>query len=373
MRLHDHFIALVIPFPWPGNGNAASSACPQDWKIAAPENDDAALRRHLQQKYYASFLRCIHPASAKDQSKVIRCVPERAVLWTLSSVVVSVDQLEVRALPQGTGMITVLFKLNGDPDMAMLDKAAGMLRDPSVVIASEGKEFSLLDRVAALIGPWAVDASSLTAFGPNFKVFVNAVLDQQQLDDGDHDQRLFELGTGVPFGGAADPNGPTANYVNEQIASGGIKLFRDWRALALFDTFTRLALRAEDQHRIWQRDYLVIFQYVHYLRAQALLLGDRLEGMAISDVGLLDLRDQWHELLNGTDLKFISYKWLPNELFQRMVSGSQALHEIQRADERLVRSVSRFKERRARNLTRLGIVMAGVAILLLYMAFTGFF
>ena len=72
------------------------------------------------------------------------------------------------------------------------------------------------------------------------------------------------------------------------------------------------------------------------------------------------------------DLAFVSYKWLPNELFAHMVKGTNTLHETYRADERLERMVQRFKERRARNITRVGLVMLGLIVVLLF-AFSDLF
>lgn len=369
MELSDHFIALVIPFPLDGPLPVKS---PAGWvrSVVAPS---PAFVDHLAHKYYPHFLSCMHPAAAPgsaaqlhvyeaEQAKVMRVGDVPAALWSI----------ELRSFDAALGMCTVLVRMEGTALLDQLHRLAGALREPATPVLMDGRSCSLMDVLAEQMAHWAVSKERLVAFGPNFKVFVNAVLRAEELQEAGWDSRLFELANGIPLGGMSEPSAPTASYGAEQVALHGVKLFNNWRALALFDTFTRLALRGEDPHRIWALDYLRIFQYVHMLRAQALAVTARLAHIALADVSLLDERDRWMDLRNNVDLRFVSYKWLPNELFSRMMSGTNALHEIHRADERLERMVLRFKERRSRNLARAGLVLLGlIAVLLL--AFSGLF
>lgn len=369
MQLADHFLAVVIPIPLDG---PLPDVAPTGWRKET-EQPNAAFTAHLKQKYYTHFLSCMHPsAGAVSSANVQRFSSFDKQPLTVGMATVAVESIELRAFDQGLGMVTFLLRLQRETTMDVLDRIAGAVREPSTTVVVNGSTGSLIDHLAWLLAPWSIAADRLVAFGPNFKVFVNAVLDLEALEDPSWDDHLFELATGLPHGGMKESFAPTMDYRASQVQDLGIKLFRNWRALALFDTFTRLALRGEDVHKSWEKDYLCIFQYVHLLRAQALALSARLSGMALDNVALLDQRDRWMELRNNIDLMFVSYKWLPNELFARMIKGTNALHEIHRADERLERMVQRFKERRARNLTRVGLVMLGLIIVLLF-AFSDLF
>lgn len=369
MHLADHFLALVIPVPLDGT---LPDATPTGWKKEI-EQPDPAFTAHLKQKYYAHFLACMHPnASGSTTATIHRFSLSEQRALTIGTATIFVEGIELRTFDQGVGMVTVLLRMQGEATMDTLDRVAGALREPLTFIIVDGGTKSFIDHLAAILSPWFVTAERLVAFGPNFKVFVNAVLHQDQLEDVVWDDRLFELATGLPQGGMSESFAPTTDYRAAQVQELGIKLFRNWRALALFDTFTRLALRSDDLHKSWEKDYLCIFQYVHLLRAQSLALSSRLGSMTLSDVALLDQRDRWMELRNNVDLAFVSYKWLPNELFAHMMKGTNTLHEIHRADERLERMVQRFRERRSRNLTRVGLVMLGLIVVLLF-AFSDLF
>lgn len=369
MQLADHFLALVIPIPVDGLGLDTSLP---GWKKDT-EQPSAAFTAHLKQKYYAHFLANMHPAhSVGAIATVQRFFPADDLHLTIGTTTIQLQSVELRGFDQNLGMVTLLLRLQGTGDMDALDRVAGAVREPGTSVSVGGSSSPFIEHLAALLSPWFIKAEHLVAFGPNFKVFVNAVLDLDALEDPAWDDHLFELATGLPQGGMKEAYAPTTDYRAAQVRELGIKVFRNWRALALFDTFTRLALRSDDLHRSWEKDYLCIFQYVHLLRAQALALSSRLSNMALNDVALLDQRDRWLELRNNVDLAFVSYKWLPNELFAHMVKGTNALHEIHRADERLDRMVHRFKERRARNLTRAGLVMLGLIVVLLF-AFSDLF
>ena len=369
MQLADHFLALVIPIPLDGT---LTDAVPTGWRNEA-EQPNAAFTAHLKQKYYAHFLACMHPVTSVSTTATVQLfsTTDQRTL-TIGTAIVAVQSIELRAFDQDLGMVTVLLRLQADSSMDTLDRVAGAVREPLTSVSVDGGTTSFMDHLAALLAPWTITADRLVAFGPNFKVFVNAVLDLDALEDPAWDDHLFELGTGLPHGGMKEAYAPTTDYRAAQVQELGIKVFRNWRALALFDTFTRLALRSDDPHKSWEKDYLCIYQYVHLLRAQALALSSRLGGMALNDVALLDQRDRWMELRNNVDLAFVSYKWLPNELFAHMMQGTNTLHEMHRADERLERMMRRFKERRSRNLTRVGLVMLGLIVVLL-IAFSDLF
>lgn len=364
MRLIDHSLVLVIPVPmdrpWP-------STVPAGWREMAVEGMEAFLV-HLRQKYHAHFLATMHPSAVNGPTDRVGCyVPMDRQQLMIGAVGVVISAIELRAFGPGVGMVTIFIDLDREKaTLDELDRTAGAVREPMTAVVGEGGGRPWIEHLAALLSPWSVASDRLLHFGPNFKVFVNAVVDVDRLDDTSWDDHLFELATGLPQGGMHEPQAPTVTYRSDQVARHGIKVFRNWRALALFDTFTRLAVRSEDPYRSWERDYLRIFQYVLLLRTQAMALSERLARTALNDVALLDLRDRWLAFRNEIDLAFVSFKWLPNELFERMVAGTNTMHEIHRADERLQRMVQRFKERRARNLTRVALVMLGLIIVLLF-------
>lgn len=361
MPVMDHSIAVVVPFPWDRSSDRIP--IPRGWK-QVPGEEEAAFNAHLAQKYHAYFLRNMHPDAPSDRAQF---VPEASTKLKIAEVGVVLSGVEFRSFSGGIGMLTMFFLLDDrEADLAAMCTVAGVLRDPGGVVHEGSAKDTLGGRAAALLGQVGADPSKLTAFGPHFKVFVNVVMDADRLDDGLWDEHLFELATGLPQGGMRQANAPTVQYMRRTIDDHGLHLFGNWRALALFDTFTRLALRSEDPFQSWRKDYLCVYQYAIMLRAQAMRLSTRLADTTLSDVRLLDLRDEWMTFRNEVDLRFVSYKWLPNELFTRMMAGANVLYEVQRTDERLERMVQRFKERRNRNLIRAGLILVALLIVALF-------
>jgi len=361
MRISDHLIAVVIPFPW--DRGDAHLLVPDGWS-ALQIAQDPVLRAHLDQKYHAHFMHTMH--AVDDAGKRV-FVPDAPRAGSVAEVEVALGQVEVRSCSSGVAMLTLFFELKG-PEMTLdhVDRVAAALRDPATVFDPGQGTTTLGQRVEDLLTSIGADPAVRMAFGPNFKVFTNVVVDDDPWADPMWNERLFELATGLPLGGMSQQNAPTQHYMASTLAANGLHVFTNWRAIALFDTFTRLAIRSADPYHTWRKDYLPIFQYVLLLRASAMRLSSILASTCLNDVRLLDVRDEWMAFRNAVDLRFISYKWLPNEMFAKMIAGTNTVHEIHQADDRLERIVQRFKERRDRNLVRVGLILAALLIVGLF-------
>lgn len=371
MRLQDHFIAVLWPFPVDGEVDVPGMVGEYPGWTKGFGDENAALITYLRGKYYPHFMRFVHPTIDVDSTRHEVFRPVKKENLVIGGVVATALRHEIHLFKDHVGLFTLVLKLEGENiDLGDVGRVAGAVRDPATTVGAVGRKFTFGEYVGALLSRYGVGSDGLFAFGPNLKVFTNAILAVDAMEDAQWDEHLFELSNGLPVGGMHGSDAPTDRYMREQIAMHGIQPFRNWKALALTDTFTRLALKSEDPHSIWERDYMTIFQYVHALRAHALGVARGLASLELSDVSLLDERDGWHTLRNETDLGSISYKWLPNEVFRAMVKGTGLRHEIEQADDRMQRMVLRFKERRSRNLHKVGLVLAAVVIVLLALLFT---
>lgn len=110
--------------------------------------------------------------------------------------------------------------------------------------------------------------SGLTLTGNKLKCFQIFILDDFS------DELLFELGTLSPVGCVADHKheySPSQEYYDRIIRTHTISAFRNWKALALVDSFTVVAKgRTAAQMWVWPNSYFRLI-YIHALYQKTLL------------------------------------------------------------------------------------------------------
>lgn len=352
-------IALSHSFPWNGPLDTPFKG----WRISGSKEFDPGTIAHLQRKYHAIFLKAVHPEIGSSISTRWLWAPEEPVIWSIDGHACQLLKAELLMFHGAVALLTTYFQCS-DADLEVLGLVSSRLKDLTTIVSTGGQDRQLDRSLADLLLVRAGEPVELSGHGPNSRVFLNVIMEGGMLDGTQWDQQLFSLATGMPSN--AGPAAPSPHMIQRELNEHGIHLFDNWRALALQDTFTRVAIEAPDPHNVWEKEYLRIYQYVLLLRAYCLVIGSQLDRSDTADIGLLEVRDRWHAFLNDVDLHSISYKWLPDELYRAMVHGTRVDHEVTRVNERLDRAVMRFRERRAANLQKVGLVLT---ILLLVMIF----
>lgn len=167
--------------------------------------------------------------------------------------------------------------------------------------------------------------SVLTLTGNKLKVF------QIILSDNTKEDFLFELGSLISIGCVShydNFNSPSEEYYNKLMSENKISVYRNWKALALFDTFTVLFDSCDKSVLYPWTNYYFRLIYIHSLFQKTMLFvvnkkfrsGEQTEECQIL---LHDMKEQehWYAFSN------ISYNFLPQLIYKFIDNGLEICDE----------------------------------------------
>jgi hypothetical protein len=158
----------------------------------------------------------------------------------------------------------------------------------------------------------------------------------------DLEKILFELAHAMPMGSVGSQNihSPTRDYYNKVYAESSIGVFGNWKAIPLLDSFTRLSTQFSDTFRSWEQEYLQIYIGCLYFKYQLINFNDQWKAASQSKKNAVLLKDQFVSFLSNHSSPSISYKFLPNLLFEKM---NDAL-EIKKVKDMVESKMNRITE-----------------------------
>lgn len=173
---------------------------------------------------------------------------------------------------------------------------------------------------------------SLIELGNKFKIFqvINSDMRPSELTQDERDLMLYQLATVSKVGAvAADDDFSVADsYLQRILDENRVAVFRNWDALALMDTFTIHAFRAQPwMLQNWQKSYFRMI-YLHalfqkfYLQNLNRRFRDTLGGSKSSRKrGIGALNDEFEDFDRRCCFHRISYNFLPLEIVKAMANG----------------------------------------------------
>ena len=233
---------------------------------------------------------------------------------------------------------------------ALLDKAAGgklVLSGPV-----EGGGFDAAG--SAVTGPVTItgtETGTLTLTGNKLKCFQIFILDDFS------DELLFELGTLSPVGCVADHKheySPSQEYYDRIIRTHTISAFRNWKALALVDSFTVVAKgRTAAQMWVWPNSYFRLI-YIHALYQKTLLfVVNRQFRSAANDRKSIRLLHKMKEQEHWYAFSNISYNFLPQLIYRAIDTGLDIATEREQLHRHLEQEAERLEKNSERRLAGL--------------------
>lgn len=191
----------------------------------------------------------------------------------------------------------------------------------------------------------APDYSLLVENGNKFKLFQIAEISGEQWDRTQTDHLLFEMGLLCRVGSyGSGPQSASEAYFTRTMKEHCISVFNNWKALALFDTFTILCRDVPGWIRQnWIDDY---FNTVYISQLYVKIYLFRLNilfrtGMRNAD----SLKREFEQFERNCCFEKISYNFLPLEICRGINTGLDILSE----KEQLFRMIGRENERREKS------------------------
>lgn len=193
--------------------------------------------------------------------------------------------------------------------------------------------------------------SGLTLTGNKLKCFQIFILDDFS------DELLFELGTLSPVGCVADHKheySPSQEYYDRIIRTHTISAFRNWKALALVDSFTVVAKgRTAAQMWVWPNSYFRLI-YIHALYQKTLLfVVNRQFRSAANDRKSIRLLHKMKELEHWYAFSNISYNFLPQLIYRAIDTGLDIATEREQLHRHLEQEAERLEKNSERRLAGL--------------------
>lgn len=254
-----------------------------------------------------------------------------------------------------------LFAIRVDIDASANDITAAISRLRSVdTLAESNADFVtlVLDPLMELYRKYAIAAAtiagkdnsscyqSLVEYGNKLKAFQIAVIDYSEWDNESSDKMLFELGTLAPIGSynPEDDYSSSKSYFDSIMNNGKVSVFNNWKALALFDSFTMLGHNiSENTVANWIENYFGMI-YISELFVKFYLF--RLNNdFRINHKNAGKLLEQFDDFEYSCWFDNVSYNFLPRLVQRSMEQGLEILTEKERLYQMIAQRKNSREER----------------------------
>jgi hypothetical protein len=170
--------------------------------------------------------------------------------------------------------------------------------------------------------------------GTKYKLFM--VLDVPELEDKEMTkQLLFDIATLSRIGSAigTSPDSMDKGYINQLIKNNSITIYNNWDGLALLDTFTVVGnkiLDLEYKKVTYSSVYHGIYLYCLFIKYSLFKLN-----FEIADLDE-DRREYFQDFLSKYYFSYISYNFLPTEIFNKIRNALDIEKELKLLKEKIV-------------------------------------
>ncbi|PLX11350.1 MAG: hypothetical protein C0594_03740 [Marinilabiliales bacterium] len=265
----------------------------------------------------------------------------------------SIEFIDLYLFPFQIGMFSLKLHINQDKStLGEISDFLNSIRHLSAKIQhSESKECSLKEYVEAHILHPLDQGHDWDIYNPQLKSFIMIDLDQEYEQE-ELNRILFDIGN-VSIIGSAKGIGmfaPSDEYYNEQMNRNKISVFRNWSALSLFDTFTRISMNFPDKFNTWEYDYFNIYIHSLYIKFFLYLTNTELSDVTSADKTTETTRNQFIEFINDWHHSHISYKFLPDLIQDKLLDSLEIHSEIERMEIKVRRINEHFQEKREKTM-----------------------
>jgi len=196
--------------------------------------------------------------------------------------------------------------------------------------------------------------------GSKFKLFNVVEIEATSQDVPDIDYLLYDLGCCVPIGSAKGLTAfaPTDSYF-QQIMHHKIDVFRNWRALALFDSFTCIGtsiIENEGKRMTWGDTYHNLYIYRLFLKFALFQYN------SITDEPV-QLKTRFEHFLNIYNLEHISYNFLPNIIYNQIGKGLNLPEELKFFRDRISNLSQEIEQNERKRINKLLSIVSVITFL----------
>ncbi len=342
-----------------------------NWKKRIFDGDYEKTFDYLNHSYYDSYLNNIFPEIRYAESPPGRLNPKILNHLTLlecldnqdslngAGVVIDdekaipfgVEYADLFLFPHGIGIFSLKICLNEGSglNLGMVSDFLNKIRylDAQIKFAGEDNQLSMKEFIEQNFLKGLNLEKDWSVYNPQLKAYTHIDL-KEEIPEEEMDYLLYDMGN-VALLGSSKGKGvfaPSESYFKEQIANNKISVFRNWSALALYDTFTRISMNFPDRFKSWEYDYFNLYIHCLYIKFFMYLTNSELSDVTVVSKRTEKIRDMFIEFINDYYHSHISYKFLPDLLQDKLMFSLEIQSEIERMETKIMRINEHFQERR---------------------------
>ena len=333
------------------------------WKHRINKGDYKSTFEHFDKNYYDSYIINVSP-EVRQESKAINTTGylnhltkkeliESAIPFNISISDITINGqipfIDVFLFPNEIGLFSIKFEITGQEQLSIenISTFIRKIRQPNTAINIANRELNITEFVEKEILAGLPVNRNWNSYNPLFKSYTIIDLDSN-LNFEFTDNLLYDLGNMSELGSASGKGdyAPSESYFAEQMENNKISVFKNWSALCLFDTFTRISLNLEDNFNVWEYDYFNIYINTLYIKSFMYLTNTELSDVTKVTRQTSEIKDKFVEFINDYYLSHISYKFLPNLLYNKMIHALEIHTEIEKMETKIQRINESFQEKR---------------------------
>ena len=354
----------------PGKRESCAASYPS-WTSRISSAELTAFSSYVKTNFYGGFVRAAFPElSGIDAGCQDECLEHRTFLfpeserkWSLQvkgrTIPFTIGYADLYFYPGGIGIFAIRTSIDGSAAFTDLADFLFGMRSPQSTVLCGNRSVQVRELVTEYILAPAAPALSADPFGEGaanskLKSFCVAESDfDVRGDEGMSFERdlLFELGTTAPIGTIRrdDDYAPAPEYFSRIMDEQRMAFFRNWSALALFDTFTVLINKKQEgaytTFRNFETSYFPIYMNSLFLKYALYAANNVLAVSPPASKRSRKTRDWYVDVSNRYYMEHISYNFLPNEIDSRIRKALDIDSETAQMAEKISRVAELVNEK----------------------------
>jgi hypothetical protein len=214
-------------------------------------------------------------------------------------------------------------------------------------------ESIIIDKV---IKPLGDEEEDWKRFNPQLKMFLNIDVNSKFASEAEWDNMLIDLASVTPIGTASADLLYSFNdtYQKTLLANNSLQIYKNWKTICLYDSIVRISinLKEVDKHVLWESEYYYIYIFTSYIRYYLYRINYKLS-ITHREKDKENLRDNYFDMLRDVDLVQISYKFLQNSIFEKLIQSMLVKEEMIRLENKLNRIDTLIREKQELKISRI--------------------
>jgi hypothetical protein len=340
--------------------------------------DYASFNQYISKTYYQNYINNIFYRGEKSKlqdsvllnHRTISSFLQKPVTLTLTvnnkNLGITISYFDFFLFSDGIGIFCFRSNLEDAESVTYesISSVLGQLRNPLTSVHQGNESINIntflrnqLSQCVELLPAWDQYLTQLKSY-----TIINDV--NKKCFTPSFDETLFELSHAMPVGTISSDGSdrPTESYFQDVLKQNAIFIYANWKAISLHDSFTRLSCNYPDKFKTWELDYFHIYIHCLFAKFQLYYFNSQITDLIHVDKGTKAIRDKFVEFANDYALPYISFKFLPNLLYEKINSSLEVQKELVGMEKKIEQLNTTYQENKSEQLNLLLLVLSGLSI-----------